>query len=223
VAAIGVVLLLLGAWIVVKVGPSGEATFQATSKAPGAIVVPADVLNRVDVPVRIAATRRDGGPVRLTAAPTVDARAVLGTTAVSTVTAVHYPSGTMDLQASGSGTVPNISESDVWRIAAKGAGSAELVVDQPANPGSAPAVPAVPAGSSARGPETAVVTSGDATALSDVTVSLTWADRAWFFEALAVAIVGALLASFALIFLWQSREVAASRNGAARTVSEPTR
>jgi len=44
-----------------------------------------------------------------------------------------------------------------------------------------------------------VVTSGDATALTNVTVTLTWAQRPWFFEALAAAVIGAIIAAFALI------------------------
>jgi len=189
VAAVGIILVVVGAWILVKLGPSGEAHFSATSKAPGAIAVTSDVLNAVDVPVLVTATRRDGGAVRLTAAPSTDARAILATSAVSTVSAVHYPAGTLDLRSSGAGALTDISTADVWRLAARGTGSAELVVDQ------------------GRGPETVVVTSGDATTLKDVTVTLTWADRAWFFDALAVTMIGAVIAAFALNFLWQGRVI----------------
>ncbi len=198
VAVVGLVLVVLGGWIVVQLGPSGEARFSATSKAPGAIVVTSDVLNTVDVPVRVTATRRDRGAVRLAAAPSTDARAILATSAVSTVSGMHYPAGTMDLRASGSGALTDISTADVWRLASRGAGSAGLVVDQ------------------GRGPETVVVTSGDATALTDVTVTLTWADRAWFFEALAAATIGAVIAAFALNDLWQGRVITA-QSGVAGT------
>jgi len=187
VAVVGLVLVVLGGWIVVQLGPSGEARFSATSKAPGAIVVTSDVLNTVDVPVRVTATRRDRGAVRLAAAPSTDARAILATSAVSTVSGMHYPAGTMDLRASGSGALTDISTADVWRLASRGAGSAGLVVDQ------------------GRGPETVVVTSGDSTALTNAKVTLSWADRAWFFEALAMATIGAVLAAFALNDLWQGR------------------
>jgi len=190
VAAMGVVLVFVGAWTVVKLGPSGEAQFSATSKAPGAVVVTSDVLNSVDVPVRITATRRDGRAVRIAAAPSSDARAILATSAVSTVSGVHYPAGTLDLRASGAAALTDISRADVWRLADQGAGSVALVVDQ------------------GRGPEAAVVTSGDATALTDVTVTLTWVDRAWFFEALVMATIGAVLATFALNDLWQGRVIA---------------
>jgi len=213
VAAVGIVLLVLGAWVVVKLGPSGEAQFGATAQAPGAIVVPSSVLNAVDVPVRVSATRRDGGSVRLTVAPSIDASAILGTSAVSTVHAVHYPGGTLDLRPSGTGSLTDISTADVWRLAAKGAGSTELVVDQGQNQG----------GSSSSGPETAVVTSGDTTALKDVTVTLTWADRAWFFEALAVAIAGAVIAAFALAYLWHTRVLAVQPEGARTPASGPAK
>lgn len=197
VAALGIILVVAGAWIVVTLGPSGEAHFSATSKAPGAIAVTSDVLNAVDVPVLVTATRRDGGAVRLTAAPSADARAILATSAVSTVSAVRYPAGTLDLRPSGAGAVTDVSTADVWRLAAKGRGSAGLVVDQ------------------GQGPETVVVTSGDATTLKDVTLTLTWTSRAWFFDALAVTMIGAVIAAFALNDLWQGRVIAVQAGGAA--------
>jgi hypothetical protein len=204
VAAVGVVLVVLGSWMVVKLGPSGQAQFSTTSKAPGAVVITSDVLNTVDVPVRVTATRPNDGAVRLAVAPTADATAILATSAVSAVNAVHYPVGTMDLRASGSGELADSSTSDVWRLAAKGAGSAELVVDQ------------------SRAPETVVVTSGDANPLTDVTVTLIWANRAWFFEALAAATIGAVLAAFAMTDLWQSRVIAMQSDVTETTTMEAT-
>ena len=204
VAVVGIVLLVVGAWVVFMLGPSGEAQFSATSKAPGAIVVPPDVLNAVDVPVRVTATRADGGSVFLAAAPSTDARALLSASAVSTVSGVHFPAGRLDLRASGTGALPDISRADVWRLTANGASSAALVVDQ------------------GRGPETVAVTSGDATALSDATVTLTWDSRAWFFEALAMATTGAVLAAFALNDLWQGRVIAARSHVAGTKTSEVT-
>ena len=189
-AGVGIVLTVLGAWILVRLGPSGEATFSATSQVPGVIVISSDVLNSVDVPVRVTATRHDGGAVWLAVAARTDARAVLATSAVSTVSDVRYPAGGLDLRVSGAGALTDISTADVWRRSANGAGSALLLVDQ------------------GTGPETVVVTSGDATALTDVTMTLTWADRTWFFEALAVAMIGAVIAAFALNDLWQGRVVA---------------
>ena len=197
VALLGVALAVFGAWAAVRLGPSGEAHFSVSSKTPGAFVVEPDVLNSVDVPVRVRATRSDGGALWLFAAHSADARAVLATSAVSTVSGVHYPAGTLDLRASGAGALPDISRADVWRLVAKGAGSAELVVNQ------------------GSGPETAVVTSGDGTALTDVTMTLTWADRTWFFEALTAAVIGAIIAAFALGDLWQGRlqQVRTTRSG----------
>jgi hypothetical protein len=57
-----------------------------------------------------------------------------------------------------------------------------------------------------------VVTSGDTTALTNAKVTLSWADRAWFFEALAMATIGAVLAAFALNDLWQGRLLAVRSN-----------
>jgi len=177
--------------MVFMLGPSGEAQFSANSKAPGAMIVPAGVLNAVGVPVRVTATRRDGGVVFLAAAPATDVAALLSTSAVSTVSGVHFPGGRLDLHASGSGALPDLSNADVWRLTASGKGAAALLVDQ------------------GKGPEAVVVTSGDVTALSDATVTLTWDNRAWFFEALVMATIGAVLAAFALNDLWQGRAVPA--------------
>jgi hypothetical protein len=217
VAALGIALAVLGAWMVVKLGPSGEATFSVTSNAvtsnavtpnavtsnaPGAIVVTPEVLNSVDVPVRVTATRRDGGAVRLAAASSADASTILAGAAVATVSGVHYPAGTLTLRQSGAGALTDISTADVWRLLAEGKGSVEMVVDQ------------------GRGPETAVVTSGDSTPLTDVTMTLTWAARTWFFEALAATMIGAMTAAFALIHLWRSRAVPRGSGVSGATTSQ---
>jgi hypothetical protein len=202
VAALGIVLVVLGSWIVVLLGPSGAARFSATSTAPGAIVVPPDVLNAVNVPVRVTATRGDGGAVRLVAAPSIDARAILADSAVSTVGDLRYPAETLELHSTGTGALADVSTADVWRLATRRAGSAELVVDQ------------------GRGPETAVITSGDATALTDLTVTVSWANRAWFFEALLVATIGAVIAVFAFSDLWQSRAIAVHREDVETTTPQ---
>lgn len=185
-AGLGIALAVVGAWAAFKLGPSGEAQFRVTSKAPGAIVVGPEVLNAVNVPVRITATRSDGGAVSLVAAGSSDARAILGTSAVSTVSRVHLPAGrldpragALDLRASGAGALPDISQADVWRLSARGRGSAELVVDQ------------------RNAPETAVVTSGDASALTNVTMTLKWANGIWLAQALVAALIGLILAAFA--------------------------
>ena len=194
VAALCLLQLVLGSWNVILLGPSGASQFSATSKAPGAIVVTPDVLNAVNLPVRVTATRRDGGAVRLVVAPTIDARAILAGSAVSNVGDLRYPAQTLELHRSGTGALADVSTADVWRLATRQAGTAELVVDQ------------------GRGPETVVVTSGDDKPLKDVTVTLVWADKAWFFEALAAATIGAILAAFAFSDLWQSRAIAARRD-----------
>lgn len=201
VAGLGIALAVAGAWSALRLGPSGETQFQVTSKAPGAIVVGPEVLNAVDVPVRIAATRGDGGAVRLVVGGTSDARAIVGRSAVSTVSRVHYPAGTLDLRASGAGALPDMSGADVWRLSAKGAGSAELAVDQRG------------------GPETAVVTSGDASALKNVTMTLTWAKSSWLAEALVAALVGMVISAFAFHDLWHGRPRGAGRHDVRRAAT----
>jgi hypothetical protein len=187
-AVLGIAFAVAGAWTAFKLGPSGEAQFRVTSMAPGAIVVGPDVLNAVNVPVRLTATRSDGRAVRLVAARSSDAGAVVGTSTASTVSRVNYPDGTLDLRTSGAGALPDISKADdVWRLSAKGVSSAELVVDQ------------------GNGPETAVVASGDDSALTNVTMTLAWANSTWLAEALVVVLGGVIIAGFALRDLWHRR------------------
>ena len=198
VALLGAALAIFGAWNAFSLGPSGEARFSVSAKDPGALVVEPDVLNAVGVPVRITARRSDGGVVLLVVAPRADARAVLARSAISTVNGVHYPAGTLDLRASGVGAPIGIGTADVWRLSATGAGSAQLLVNQ------------------GFGPETAVIASGDASSLKGVTMTLTWADRAWFFDALAVALIGSIVAAFALGDLWHARAQASSLHSGSR-------
>jgi hypothetical protein len=199
VAVLGIFLAILGAWTALKLGPSGEVHFSARSKVPGVIVVEPAVLNAVDAPVRVKATRSDGGAIWLAVAPSADTSDVLGRSAVSRVSGVHYPAGTLDLRTSGTGGLADIQTSDVWRTFAKGSGSAELVVDQD------------------RAPERMVVTSGDSTALADVTMTVTWADRTWFFEALTATVIGAIIVAFALGDLWHISSPRPRRRSRART------
>ena len=204
-AGLGIALAVAGAWATFKLGPSGETQFVATSKAPGGIIVGPEVLNAVDVPVRVAATRGDGGAVRLSAARSSDVLAVVGKSATSSVSGVHYPAGTLDLRTSGTGALPDLSKADVWRLSATGAGSAELVVDQ------------------GNGPETAVVTSGDASALTNVTMTLTWANGTWLAQALITALSGAIIAAVAIGDLRRgSRPPAGPADASGRTGSEVT-
>jgi hypothetical protein len=202
---LGSALAVAGAWTAFKLGPSGEAQFRATSMTPGAIVVGPEVLNAVNVPVRLTATRSDGRAVRLVAAQSSDARAVVGTSTASTVSRLNYPDGTLDLRPSGAGALPDISKADdVWRLSAKGGSSAELVVDQ------------------GNGPETAVVASGDASALTNVTMTLTWANSTWLAEALVVVLGGVIIAGFALNDLWHGRPAAGRTDASGTTTSEVT-
>lgn len=204
-ALLGIALVAAGAGTAFKLGPSGKAQFRATSMAPGVIVVGPEVLNAVNVPVRLTATRSDGRAVRLAAARSSDALAVVGTSAAFTVSRLNYPDGTLDLRTSGAGALPDISRADdVWRLSAKGGSSAELVVDQ------------------GNGPETAVVASGDASALRNVTMTLTWANSTWLAEALVVVLGGLIIAGFALNDLWHGRPSAGRNDALGATTTEVT-
>ena len=171
---LGLVLLVVGAWLTLHLGSSGSASFRA-DPAAGVVVLEPSVLNRVDDPVTVTATTRGGGEVWIGRTTPSDAKAVVGGAAHTAVTGADVRSWTLDQSRQGTGTPKReLAGADVWRQAATGKGVATLEVDQ----GDAP--------------EALVVTTrggGDVTS-----VTMTIERRAWLFQSLLVALVGLLLA-----------------------------
>ena len=95
--AVGIVLLVLGLWVAIGLGPAGRAEFSATRQTPGIELVGSTVLAHVHAPVEVTVTRADGGPVWLGLAHDADARAAVGSSPHLSVDRVHYPSGTVDV------------------------------------------------------------------------------------------------------------------------------
>jgi len=184
---LGLVLALTGVWLALRLGPSGQADVTVSTPSSSAIVVPPSYVNAVDTPFQVQARRRDGGPVWIGVAPQGDAAALFATGAHSRLTALRYLSGSAELRSSGSGALPSVVGSDIWRATSSGSGRADLVVAQ------------------GGGPLTVVVASGGEEPLKDVTTTLLWNNRTWFFEALLLAVVGGIVAAFAFGYLWQRR------------------
>ena len=63
-----------------------------------------------------------------------------------------------------------------------------------------------------------MVTSGDASALTNVTMTLTWANRSWLAQALGAALIGMTIAALALTDL-KNRRPAAGRTDDRRTTT----
>ena len=185
VAAVGAVLALLGLWLCVTLGPSGEASFSARLTQAGAVAVEPTVLNALDVPAEVSVTRTDGGPLWVGLAGKSDAAAVVRDAKRSSVQGVSWPSGAMSTQREGSTPMPDLTRADVWRVSTEARGTARVVVPQ------------------GQGPETLVVAAPGGAPLADVDVAVSWHQRTWFFLSLLMLLVGALLAAGAGFFLWQ--------------------
>ena len=186
-ALLGVVLAAAGLWLAVSLGPDGEVSTTKAIPAAGALEITPSVLNTVDVPVGVLVTRADRGPLWAGVGAAGDASAVLGSATHTQLSGVHFPSGAVTTTTTGAAALPNLSAADVWRVTSQGTGSVRLMVGQ------------------GHGPESVVVAAGDNRPLGAVTATITWQHRTWFFEALAVMILGGILAAFALAFLWQRR------------------
>ena len=198
-AVVGLVLLVLGVWAAIGLGPSGRAEFSSSRQTPGILVVGSPVLARVDAPVEVSVSRsteeRSGWAWRTTPTP---ARRV-GSSPFLSVDRVHYPSGGVDTHVTGTGAskAARLPGGDVWQQTSTGTGTARLVV-QPSDV-----------------PQSVVATSGNAAALGRVRTTLTWQNQTWFVEALAAAAIGLVLAALALGFLWR-RPCVDARHRAAR-------
>jgi hypothetical protein len=188
-ALFGLALLVLGLWVAIGLGPAGRAEFSTTRQTPGIELVGSSVLAHVDAPVEVSVTRTDGGPVWLGLAHDADARSAVGSSPHLSVDRVHYPSGAVDVSTAGAGTskAAQLRGGDVWQDASTGTGTARLVVS--------------PDGA----PRSVVVTSANAAALGQVRTTLAWQHRTWFFEALAAAALGLVIAALALGYLRHAR------------------
>jgi hypothetical protein len=201
VALVGVVLLVLGLWVAIGLGPAGRAEFSTTRQTPGIELVGSTVLAHVDAPVEVTVTRADGGPVWLGLAHDADARSAVGSSPHLSVDRVHYPSGAVDVSTIGAGAskAAQLQGGDVWQHTSTGTGTARLVVSPEAAPLSV------------------VATSANAAALGRVRTTLAWQHRTWFFEALAAAALGLAIAALALGYLRHARRRPAPQRAAEAT------
>ena len=185
VAVVGAALALLGLWLCVTLGPSGEAAFSARLSQTGALAVEPKVLNALDVPAEVSVTRADGGPLWVGLAGQSDASAVVRDAKLTTVDGVSWPSGAVSTQHVGASPLPDLTQADVWRVSTQARGTARVVVPQ------------------GEGPETLIVSSQGGAPLADVDVTISWHHKTWFFLSLLLLVIGALLAAGAGFFVWQ--------------------
>lgn len=185
VAVLGLVLLVGGAWVALWLGPGGEASFRGQVSGARAVVVPPAVVNGLDKLMTVTATRDGGGPVWVGVTTEVDAQAVLGSRARTQVRSVDVTGRGLRMQRQGSGTMPDVSAADVWRHSTTATGRVSLGI--PRGPG----------------PQTVVIASGVADgAPVGLSLTLSWAHPAWFYEAVVIALMGAILVVLSAGYVW---------------------
>ena len=200
---IGLVLLVVGAWFTSHLGTSGSATFRA-APGTGVVVLEPSVLNRVDDPVDVTATTKDGGQVWIGRTSPSDAKAVVGSAEHTSITGSRVSTWSLAKTTSGSGApAADLAGADVWRQTVSGKGHAHVEVDQ----GDAP--------------EALVVTAPGSGTVTSVT--LTISRGTWFAQSLLTALVGLILAAVGavgLIGTWR-RSSGGPAEGADRTDGTP--
>lgn len=177
-AAVGAFCAVTGVWFMSQLGSDGTATFTAE---PGSqtVVLPPDVLNRVDADVTVEVTAE--GPVWLGLARPSDADSVMQDAAAARATGVSVRSWELETTTGGSETAAPASY-DLWQGRSSGEGTATITVRQDA------------------APQTLVVTAAEGQQVETVTMSMS--DSGWFTRAALLTILGvALLAAAAYLAL----------------------
>lgn len=202
---IGLVLLGLGSWFTVHLGPTGSATFTSTPAKGSVVVVEPSLLNRVERPTTVTVVTRDDSPVFVARATPSDAQAVVGGADTTTVTGARVRSWSLVQSQSGAGAAPALAGADVWRESVQGEGRARLEVSQ------------------ANAPEAVVIATADGKAADIAELSVTIERRTWFFQALLVALVGLLATAAGAAGLWQQRRRTAGGRPTAASTTDPAR
>ncbi|QGN56775.1 hypothetical protein [Nostocoides sp. HKS02] len=184
---LGIVLLAVGAWFMVNLGTSGSATLSATPASGSVVVLTPSVLNRVDGPVTVTATAKNGGPVFLGLASPGDAEAIVGGADRTTVNGAHVRDWSLVSSRAGAGPAPALAQADIWHHVQQGRGTVRLQVDQ------------------ADAPESLVVATAQGTPADLSSLTLTVQRPTWFVQSLLAALLGLLAAAAGGVGLWRMR------------------
>jgi hypothetical protein len=182
--AIGLVLLVLGAWFTSHLGSSGSATFTTTPAAGSVVVLEPGILSRVERPVTITAVAAGGGPLFMGVAGPADAKAIVGGADRTTVTGAHVRDWTLTTTRSGAGPAPELAGADIWRQVRDGRGTVRVTLDED------------------RAPESVVLAKADGSPADLSSLTVTIERRTWFFQALLAALVGLLATVAGAAGLW---------------------
>ena len=183
-ALAGIALTVLGVWFALALGGDGTAEFTARPDTGEVVVLPPEVLNRVDSDVTVTATPSEGAGLFMARANPSDAAAVLGDAPRVEVTGVEVRDWLLTTRSAGSGEAPTLAAADLWRQTDEADGPLTFVIEQQ------------------DAPETVVVRSPDGEVAS---LTFTVSDKRWFVEAVVAALVGLFLLVLGLIALWPRR------------------
>lgn len=168
----GAAALVVGGWFVRALGTDGSATF-TTQPPPGVpVVIDAQTNARTDIPLLITATAADDVPITASIASPSDAKAFLGESRYERVTGIGVRDWELTTRSLGSGEPVAPAAADLWRSQVTSEGTVEIAGDLEA------------------APETMIITTPPETELR--TISMTWSNPAWFYQALALAFAGLL-------------------------------
>lgn len=177
---IGLVPLAFGTYAAARLGTSGAATFVVEGVGTTPVLLTPEVLNRTDLPVEIALTPKSGAPALVVIGTPSDTRAALGTSRHTRVTGVDVRAGTATTTDTAGGVIEPLGELTLWRETEQVSGPATITITQ------------------ATAPESVLIAPSGAGLES---MTLTWANATWFYQALVLAASGALLMTVGWLLL----------------------
>ncbi|QIM20320.1 hypothetical protein G7075_02800 [Phycicoccus sp. HDW14] len=183
-ALAGLALTVVGVWFATSLGGSGTAEFTTRPATGQPVVIPPDVLNRVDADVVVTARPTSGASVWMALANPSDARAVLGDARHQEVSGVSVRDWTLTTTSRGTGQSPTLGTADLWRQQDDAEGPVTLTVEQ------------------ADAPESLVV-AADGGDIASLTLRVV--DKTWFVESVVAALVGLFLLVAGVVVLWPRR------------------
>ena len=183
-ALAGLALAAVGVWFATQLGGTGTATFTASPGTARPIVLPPDVLNRVDADVTVTATPGAGGRVWMALANPSDASAVLGDARHLVATGVDVGDWLLLTEQRGTAQATDLAAAELWRDQDDADEPVSMTVRQ------------------VEAPEAVVVVAEEGTVSS---VTMTINDKTWFVEAVVAALVGLFLLVVGLVLAWPRR------------------
>ncbi len=183
-ALAGLALAAVGVWFAAQLGGTGTATFTSSPGTARPVVLPPEVLNRVDADVTVTATPGEGGRVWMALANPSDATAVLGDARHVVATGVDVRDWVLLTGEEGSAQAADVAAAELWRDQDDSDEPLSMTVEQ------------------ADAPESVVIVADEGTV---ATVTMTISDKTWFVEAVVAALVGLFLVVVGLVLAWPRR------------------